>query len=130
MGRPKPVYAAGLEQLVVFAGQAVHGLDPDNGDVLWAHPHDAGNDFNFQVPLWGDDTIMPWGKHKGVRLGDVPVGYLLWLFRHEWVVGPEHCNIYNYLKENQTALLQEEQEQDSGPGGGFDSYEDYERYGR
>lgn len=48
----------GLEQLVVFAGQAVHGLDPDSGDVLWAHPHDAGNDFNFQVPLWGDDNIM------------------------------------------------------------------------
>ena len=48
----------GLEQLVVFAGQAVYGLDPDSGDVLWAHPHDAGNDFNFQVPLWGDDNTM------------------------------------------------------------------------
>ena len=45
----------GEPHLVVFAGQAVHGLDPDTGDILWAHPHDAGNDFNFQVPLWSDD---------------------------------------------------------------------------
>ena len=55
---PGLITVDGLEQLVVFAGQAVHGLDPDSGDVLWAHPHDAGNDFNFQVPLWGDDNIM------------------------------------------------------------------------
>ena len=55
---PGMITLGGREHLVVFAGQAVHGLDPDTGDVLWAHPHDAGNDFNFQVPLWGDDHIM------------------------------------------------------------------------
>ena len=49
----------GEEQVVVFAGQAVVGMNPANGDVLWAHPHDAGNDFNFQVPLWNDtDDIL------------------------------------------------------------------------
>ena len=49
----------GEEQVVVFAGQAVVGMDPATGDVLWAHPHDAGNDFNFQVPLWNDaDDIL------------------------------------------------------------------------
>lgn len=45
----------GEQHLVVFAGQAVHGLDPDTGEILWAHPHDAGNDFNFQIPLWSDE---------------------------------------------------------------------------
>ena len=45
----------GEEQVVVFAGQTVVGMNPANGDVLWAHPHDAGNDFNFQVPLWNDE---------------------------------------------------------------------------
>ena len=45
----------GEEQVVVFGGQAVHGLDPDSGEILWAHPHDAGNDFNFQIPLWSDE---------------------------------------------------------------------------
>ena len=49
----------GERQLVIFAGQAVHGLDPDTGDILWAHAHDAGNDFNFQIPLWSDaDDIL------------------------------------------------------------------------
>ena len=49
----------GRQHLVVFAGQAVHGLDPDTGEILWAHAHDAGNDFNFQVPLWSDaDDIL------------------------------------------------------------------------
>lgn len=45
----------GEEQVVVFAGQTVVGMNPADGDVLWAHPHDAGNDFNFQVPLWNDE---------------------------------------------------------------------------
>lgn len=26
-----------------------------------------------------DETIMPWGRHKGEKLEDVPAGYLLWL---------------------------------------------------
>ena len=55
---PRLITVDGAPQLIIFAGQAVHGLDPDTGAVLWAHPHDAGNDFNFQVPLWGDDNIM------------------------------------------------------------------------
>ena len=52
---PRLISVDGQPQLVIFAGQAVHGLDPDTGAILWAHAHDAGNDFNFQVPLWSDD---------------------------------------------------------------------------
>ena len=48
----------GSPHIVIFAGQAVHGLDPDTGDILWAHAHDAGNDFNFQVPMWGEDSVL------------------------------------------------------------------------
>ena len=55
---PGLITVDGKLQLVVFAGQAVHGMNPDTGEVLWAHPHDAGNDFNFQVPIWGDDNIL------------------------------------------------------------------------
>ena len=43
---------------MVFAGQAVHGMDPETGAVLWAHPHDAGNDFNFQVPQWNQEDNL------------------------------------------------------------------------
>ena len=56
---PRLITFDGEQHLVVFAGQAVHGLDPDTGKILWAHPHDAGNDFNFQIPLWSDaDDIL------------------------------------------------------------------------
>ena len=33
-------------------------MDPDDGTVLWTHPHDPGNDFNFMVPIWGEDNIL------------------------------------------------------------------------
>jgi outer membrane protein assembly factor BamB len=48
----------GREQLVVFAGSHMTGVDPNNGRVLWAHPHDPGNDFNFSLPLFGGDGVL------------------------------------------------------------------------
>ncbi len=48
----------GQEQLVVFAGATINGLDPANGAVLWTHPHDPGNDFNYSTPIWGPDNIL------------------------------------------------------------------------
>ena len=48
----------GEEQLVIFAGAAIYGMNPATGRVLWSHVHDPGNDFNFSPPLWGDDNIL------------------------------------------------------------------------
>jgi outer membrane protein assembly factor BamB len=48
----------GRDQLIVFAGSQVNGVDPDNGRVLWSHPHDPGNDFNFSLPLFGADNVL------------------------------------------------------------------------
>ncbi len=48
----------GREQLVVFAGSQMTGVDPDTGRVLWVHPHDPGNDFNFSLPLFGSDNVL------------------------------------------------------------------------
>ena len=31
-----------------------------------------------------DDSIMPFGKHKGKRLGEVPDDYWLWFLRQDW----------------------------------------------
>ena len=28
---------------------------------------------------------MPWGKHKGTRLGDLPVDYFAWFLTQDWV---------------------------------------------
>ena len=77
----------GRTHAVVFAGQAVVGMDPDTGDVLWAHPHDAGNDFNFQIPHYDPETGVLFfssgyiGGSQAIRLvpdGDVVRTELLW----------------------------------------------------
>lgn len=31
-----------------------------------------------------DDSIMPFGKYKGKRLGEVPDSYLLWFLKQDW----------------------------------------------
>ncbi|HIN10218.1 MAG TPA: hypothetical protein EYM63_01210 [Acidobacteria bacterium] len=77
----------GRPHLVVFGGQAVFGMDPDTGQVLWAHAHDAGNDFNFQVPLYSDDDKILFfssgyiGGSRAIRLvpdGDIVHTEELW----------------------------------------------------
>ena len=55
---PLLVTVNGRDQLVVFAGSHMTGVNPDNGRVLWAHPHDPGNDFNFSLPLFGSDSVL------------------------------------------------------------------------
>ena len=37
---------------------ARRGSRAATGEVLWAHAHDAGNDFNFSLPLYGEDQIL------------------------------------------------------------------------
>ena len=31
-----------------------------------------------------DDSLMPFGKYKGQRLGDVPDDYLIWFTNQPW----------------------------------------------
>jgi outer membrane protein assembly factor BamB len=55
---PILIDVAGRQQLVIFGGGTVNGLDPATGKVLWSHPHDPGNDLNCGTPLWGPDSIL------------------------------------------------------------------------
>jgi outer membrane protein assembly factor BamB len=48
----------GQAQVVIFGGQAVHGLDPATGRVLWSHPHDTQGDMNNSTPIWGPDRVL------------------------------------------------------------------------
>jgi outer membrane protein assembly factor BamB len=48
----------GQAQLVFLAGGTITALDPNNGNVLWSHPHDPGNDLNCATPIWGPDNIL------------------------------------------------------------------------
>ena len=48
----------GQQQVVFLAGGTITALDPENGRVLWSHPHDPGNDLNCATPIWGTDNIL------------------------------------------------------------------------
>ena len=49
---PLLVDVDGQQQLVLFAGDKVAGLDPANGRVLWSHPHKTDWGLNISTPVW------------------------------------------------------------------------------
>ncbi len=55
---PALINVDGQDQLVIVGGATINGMDPDTGDVLWAVPHDPGNDLNMTEGLWGDDNVL------------------------------------------------------------------------
>lgn len=55
---PIMINVGGRDQLVVFGGGTVNGMDPATGTVLWSHVHDPGNDLNCGTPLFGPDNIL------------------------------------------------------------------------
>ncbi len=48
----------GQQQLVVFGGAEVLGLDPATGDLLWSHPHKTDWGLNISTPVWGADNLL------------------------------------------------------------------------
>jgi len=62
-----------------------------------------------------DGTLMPFGAHKGAKLGDVPARYLLWLsdeIRKEGVpLDAARRLLLAYVSENRKALELEVAEQ-------------------
>jgi outer membrane protein assembly factor BamB len=64
-GSPTLINVGGQDQLVAFlddGGSAAHGLiaglDPNNGALLWTHPHKTSWGLNIALPVWGDDGIL------------------------------------------------------------------------
>ena len=55
---PIMIHVDGEEQVVIFASQAVHGLAPATGQILWSHPHDTDSDMNNSTPIWGPDNTL------------------------------------------------------------------------
>ena len=42
----------GQQQLVVFGGDRIAGMDPANGRALWSHPHKTDWGLNISTPMW------------------------------------------------------------------------------
>ena len=48
----------GQDQLVAFLGKVVAGVDPNNGNLLWSHPHVTEWGLNISTPVWGNDNLL------------------------------------------------------------------------
>jgi len=50
-----------------------------------------------------DETLMPYGKYKGIKLANVPASYLIWMYENNklnnWLLA--------YVKDNLTVLEME-----------------------
>lgn len=47
-----------------------------------------------------DQSIMPFGAHKGKQLADVPDSYFLWLWHQDWFAANKSSELYLYVKGN------------------------------
>lgn len=54
-GSPQTVRVDGQDQLVVVGQQELVGLDPEDGRLLWRHPHANELGLNLSMPVWGGD---------------------------------------------------------------------------
>ncbi len=45
---------------------------------------------------------MPWGKHKGTAMANVPAAYLLWIYANKKI--PDNNEVKVYAKENLNVL--------------------------
>ena len=55
---PVLIKVDGQDQLVMFAGEHVVGVDPATGDTLWQHPHKTDWGLNISNPVWGADNVL------------------------------------------------------------------------
>jgi outer membrane protein assembly factor BamB len=55
---PSLIKVDGQDQLVIALADHVVGLDPDNGELLWKHPHQCDWGLNITPPLWSADNIL------------------------------------------------------------------------
>lgn len=55
------------------------------------------------MSFYTDQSVMPFGKHKGLKLANVPAHYLIWLYESNMKDGP----LKDYIKENLEALRME-----------------------
>lgn len=71
--------------------------------------------------VFTDKTPMPFGKYKGIPLGNVPASYLLWLYDES--SKDAFPTLRKYLEANKRALeLEADEEEDRYVYSKFDSY--------
>lgn len=62
---------------------------------------------------FNDETPMPFGKHKGTPLGQVPAAYLMWVQENVEADTPVRGALRAYIEENHAAIEMELQEDEA-----------------
>jgi len=57
-GSPILITVDGQDQLVVPGGNALVGVNPSNGAILWSHPNSTSYGLNISTPVWGADNLL------------------------------------------------------------------------
>jgi len=55
---PLLIKVDGQDQLVALMYGQIIGVDPNNGDLLWSHPHPTESGVNVSMPVWGEDNLL------------------------------------------------------------------------
>jgi outer membrane protein assembly factor BamB len=55
---PLLITVDGEDQLVLFGGAEIVGLNPSSGAILWRHPHKTDWGLNISTPVWGEGNIL------------------------------------------------------------------------
>jgi hypothetical protein len=50
-----------------------------------------------------DESLMPYGTHKGTAMANVPAAYLIWMYDNNKLIPP----LKRYVKDNMEVLRQE-----------------------
>jgi uncharacterized protein (DUF3820 family) len=58
-----------------------------------------------------DDYLIPFGKYRGKRIGDVPADYLIWFIEQEW--SNKWPDLEAYVLKNEKQLLKEARDEDA-----------------
>lgn len=53
---------------------------------------------------FNDEKPMPWGKHKDVKMSDVPDSYLLWIWDNPAIDRQRNAALFAYIKDNLEAI--------------------------
>jgi outer membrane protein assembly factor BamB len=55
---PLLIKVNGQEQVVLMMEEAIIGIDPNKGELLWTHPHKNRTKTNVSTPVWGADNLL------------------------------------------------------------------------
>jgi outer membrane protein assembly factor BamB len=57
-GSPILINLDGEDQLVLFGGAEIAGVNPSTGAILWRHSHKTDWGLNISTPVWGEGNIL------------------------------------------------------------------------